>query len=32
MTSGLTSELGDLNAEAVQLSATIKNNFEGLGI
>jgi len=25
-------ELGDLNAEAVQLAATIKKNFEELGI
>lgn len=25
-------ELDDLNAEAVELAATIKKNFEGLGI
>ena len=25
-------ELGDLNVEAVRLAATIKNNFEELGI
>lgn len=32
MTSGVSSELGDLNAEEVQLAATIKKNFEELGV